>query len=225
MRKSVCWSLAISIVLALIFSTASLAEPQTFVAYDRRGRDVVKFESRAPLETIIGTTSQIRGEIKVDPENIIKEISARFEVDLASIKTGIEPRDQHMREQYLETDKYPKIIFTLDRILKASEKKLFDQKSVDVVAEGSFDLHGVQKKQQVNVKVTFLKESQATKARMPGDLIRIEATIPFKLSDYNVKRPQFVLLKLDDNIKVDIDVFASNAIKLPEETVKDTPKD
>jgi polyisoprenoid-binding protein YceI len=225
MRKSVFWSWTISIVLALIFSTASLAELQTFVAYDRRGRDVVKFESKAPLETIIGTTSQIRGEIKVDPEDILKGTSARFEVDLANIKTGIETRDQHMREQYLETDKYPKIIFTLDRILKASEKKLADQKSVDVVAEGTFDLHGVQKKQQVNVKATFLKESQATKARMPGDLIRVEATIPFKLSDYNVKRPQFVLLKLDDNIKVDIDVFASNAIKLPAETVKDTPKD
>lgn len=213
MKKYPLWNLVISISLSLIFSASIFAESQTFVANDSYGRNVVKFESKAPLETIIGTTNQIVGEIKVDLENILKEASARFEVDLASLKTGIELRDQHMREQYMETDKYPKAVFNLDRIIKASEKKLTDQKPVIISAEGTFELHGVKRKQQVKVKVTFFKEDETTKTRLPGDLLRIEATISFKLSDYNIKRPQFVLLKLDENIGVDLNVFASNAVK------------
>lgn len=212
------WKLfaSFSFSLALIFavSTSVFAESQVFVANDSYGRNVVKFESKAPLETIIGITGQVKGEVKVDLEDVLKGISASFEVELASLKTGIDLRDQHMREQYLETGKYPKAIFTLNRIIKASESKLSDQKPVIISAEGTFDLHGVKKKQRVEIKVTFLKENEATKSRLPGDLLRIEATFPVKLSDYSVKRPQLVLLKLDENINMDINVFASNAVKM-----------
>ena len=209
MRKSIFRTLVFSAVLYLMLSSVVLAGTTTFYAQDKVERNVMRFESHAPLETIVGVTNQITGDIKVDPMNIKDRTSAKFEVDLASMKTGIGLRDSHMRDKYLETDKFPKVIFTLDKVISASKDALADQETVALVAEGTFELHGVKRKQQMDLKVTYFKESETTRLKLPGDLMRVEGTFIIKLSDYNIKVPTMVILKLDENIKVDIDVFAN----------------
>ncbi|OGG54797.1 MAG: hypothetical protein A3F84_21800 [Candidatus Handelsmanbacteria bacterium RIFCSPLOWO2_12_FULL_64_10] len=189
----------------------ALAGPATFHVNDKMGRNVVKFESHAPLETIIGTTNQVVGEIQVDPDNITASPKVSFEVDLASIDTGIQLRNQHMREQYLNTAKYPKITFALDRVDKASQSKLAGGQVIDIDGVGTFTLHGVTRQEPVHVRATYLKESADTRLKMPGNLLRVAASFNLKLSDYKIPIPQMVILKLDENIKVDVDAFATDA--------------
>ena len=87
-----------------------------------------------------------------------------------------------------------------------------DQKPITVDAVGTLELHGVKKPVTIkDVKVTYFKESDATKAKMPVNLLHIEGGFSIKRSDSNIKRPQMVLLKLDENIKVNVDVFATTA--------------
>ena len=66
---------------------------------DPVGRNVVFIESRAPLKTMVTTTSAIKGEIKGELTNIINKPTARFEVDMASLDTGIALRNEHMRSE------------------------------------------------------------------------------------------------------------------------------
>jgi polyisoprenoid-binding protein YceI len=203
------------LITPLLFLLASAVSAQStliFYANDETGRDVMTFTSRAPLETIIGTTSQVLGFVEVDPANIVGSAKGRMEVDLASLKTGIGLRDTHMREQYLETDKFPKAIFEITRVIEAGQNKLEDQKPVELKLEGNFTVHGVTRQVMVPVTVTYIKESEATRARHPGDLLHITATFDILLSEYNINRPQFVILKLDDKQNIEIDIFAATGL-------------
>ena len=175
-------------------------------------RNTFTFESKAPLEKIIGMSNKIAGHVHVNPKDVTSGSMAKFELDLASMSTGIGLRDEHMRDQFLETDKYPKAVLTIDTVTKASSDTLMDQKPVTLDAKGTLELHGV--KNEVHLKgisVTFLKENEQTNMRLPGDLIHIDGGFVLKLSDYKIKRPQLVLLKLDDNIKVSVDLFGTTA--------------
>src|SRR5688572_24909834 len=76
---------------------AAQGELRAYFANDPVGRNVVMIESRAPLETMVTTANQVVGEIHVNPENILDAPKARFEVDMASLDTGISMRNEHMR--------------------------------------------------------------------------------------------------------------------------------
>ena len=181
---------------------------------DPRGRDVLTFDSKAPLEKIVGTTSKITGSVQVNPKDITKGLKASFALDLASLKTGIDKRDEHMRDNFLETAKYPKAMLTIDKVTKASDNMLMDGKTLTVDAEGTLSLHGVKSNVQLkDITVTYFDESEATKGRLPGDLLIINGGFSLNLPDYNIEVPQFIFLKLAETIKVSVDLAGSTATK------------
>ena len=176
-------------------------------------RNVFSFESKAPLETIVGRTSKVTGKISVNPSDISSSAMAEFVIHLASITTGIGLRDQHMREGYLETDKYPTATLTLDKLTKVSKNKLEDMQTVRVEADATLELHGVKRRVTLkDVKVTFFKESEDTQALLPGNLLRIEGGFTVRLGDYNLKRPQVAFLKVSEDIKISVSLFGSSGV-------------
>jgi len=198
----------------LLLIVPCLAEEVTFYVNDDQKRDIVTFTSKAPLETVMGRTGEVRGFIAFDPEDIKGTARGGFEVDLASLKTGIGLRDKHMREQYLETDQYPLVSFKLTRVAQASGNILEDNQNIDLVLEGQFKLHGMTRDITLPVSVKYMKGTEETQKHRPGDLLRITADFDVLLSDYNIARPQFIILKLDDLQKISIDLMAST--ELPE---------
>ena len=109
-------------------------------------------------------------------------------VDLASLDTGIGKRNQHMRDNHLETDKYPKATFVGATVLEPKGTTLAPGKPVAFECEGDFTLHGVTKRLRASVEVT----------------LRDERTLAFKtsfkvpLADYKIDRPKFLFLKLGE---------------------------
>ena len=190
---------------------------KTFYISDPHGRDTFRFESEAPLETIVGTTNHIRGEVVLDPNNVAENLKASFEIDLATIDTGIKERNGHLRDQYLETEKYPKAILTIEKIIKLEKEdretpeKLENSKSSYVTAEGVLELHGIKKRMTFNeVKITYFDGSKELEAGyMYGDILKIDGNFKMKLSDFNIKRPQFLLLKLSEELNIKISMLAS----------------
>jgi polyisoprenoid-binding protein YceI len=191
---------------------ASADDPVRFHVNDELRRDIVTFTSKAPLETVVGKTGEITGYIEVDPADISGTSSARLEVDLASLKTGIGLRDNHMRDQYLEVEKFPTAVFLLTEIKESGGNSLEHNVPVDLTLIGDFTVHGVTRQVEVTAKAVYLKETDDTKARLPGDLLHITATFDVYLTEHDIKRPQFVILKLDDLQKIDLDFFASTAV-------------
>jgi hypothetical protein len=68
-----------------------------FLAEISDERNIVKFESEAPLETIIGITNRIGVRLSLNPDDITKNVKGKAIVDLGSLKTGIDLRDRDMK--------------------------------------------------------------------------------------------------------------------------------
>ena len=180
-------------------------------------RDTFQFSSDAPLEKIVGTTNNIAGKVIVHPDDITENLQASFELDLATIETGIAERDKHLRNEYLETQKYPKAMLTVDDIIKVNGEntnaswRLEDKKIFYVTAQCTLKLHGVQKSIIVDkVKITYFKENDELRAvNMYGNILKIDATFKVNLSDYNIKRPQLLFLKLSEELEIKISMSVS----------------
>jgi len=215
------------VLLLMVGAAASSAAPLTFRAYEDP-RDDVRFISKAPFE-IIGKATKTRGEVTLDNlTDLMKaKIKASFEVDLASVGTGLPLRDQHMRDTYLEVAKYPKAIFTLDKvervqvITKDAEgnshakpaKGLAPGVPTTVAVVGTFEVHGVKRTVRIpELLVTYLPESDETRKLRPGDLLRIEGGFTIKLGDYAIKRPQFAVMKLDEEVTISVHITAGTGV-------------
>jgi polyisoprenoid-binding protein YceI len=187
------------------------AQQTEFTIDDPLGRNVVMFESKAPMETIIGTTNKVRGKISANPTDLMDSPNVEFQVDLRSLDTGIERRNQDMRNQYLETEKYPEVGFQLLKVVKVSQKTLADGQSVDIEATGTVSLHGISREETISLRATFFEATDETRTRLPGNLLRIEGSFNLDLGEYGIPIPKLVVMRLDSKITVTIDVFASDA--------------
>ncbi|MGH8104512.1 MAG: YceI family protein [bacterium] len=204
-----------SVLIALIAASAAGAKDAKTVTYfigDPRGRDVATFTSRAPLETIVGTTSKVSGHITVNPDNVMDKPDVQILVDLASLNTGIERRDGHLRDSFLQTAQYPNATFTLTKLISVKPSKLQDGKTILLKAQGTMEIHGLKQTIIADVEATYFKESEGTKAKMPGDLLVADTEFALKLSQFSINRPQMLFMKLSDDIKIHVNATASTAL-------------
>ena len=175
-------------MLLLLLSTAIFA-----VEYrvDREQENLVKFTSDAPLEEIVGVTEKIDGYILWEGEDLT-ESEFYFEVDLASIDTGIGLRNRHMRDNYLETDKYQFASYE-GKITGAVQN---GENTFDIVTAGTFKLHGVES--QIEIPGVISKIENGYKA---------ESRFEIKLQDYKIERPQLMLLKIGEVIQLHVTFY------------------
>ncbi len=156
----------------------------------------VKFISKAPLEDFEGNTQRINGYLKNAGDNL-QGSELYFEVDLNSLNTGIGLRDQHMRDNYLETKKYPKTTF------KGNVTTVTDKGNglYEVIVDGSITIHGVTK--QTQVKGTI---------QLGANDARVKSKFVVKLSDFKVKVPELMFQKINENIELVLD-FTMKKVK------------
>ena len=113
-------------------------------------------------------------------------------VDLRSIDTGISLRNDHLREKYLEVDKgagFDKAVLS-DITLKGLNVEAPDGKGS---FSGSLTLHGVTKTVGGPVEV-----------RKAGAGLRVKASFPVNLHDYNIAEPRYLGVGVRDTVQVDV---------------------
>jgi polyisoprenoid-binding protein YceI len=180
---------------------------QTFNFEDQRGRNQASFFSSTPLEDITGLSNSVKGTVTFNV-NDIKTLKGTIIVPVASIKTGIDMRDEHMKGAgWLNAESYPDISF---EIKKVSDVKSEADNKLTAKVDGNFTLHGVTKSVVADVTLTYLDANDQTKMRAPGDLLGVNAKFSIKLSEYGVKN-QLVGQKVSENIDVSVNMVGSNA--------------
>ena len=148
---------------------------------------LVCFESHAPMESFEGTTRKVTGRILFDPAAIGDSVTVEVEVDLATLDTGIALRNRHMRENHLETDAYPTAVFRGGRVTGRSADAVGVGDTVTLELAGTFTLHGVTR--ELTVPVTLTRRES---------VLAVGTHFDVHLSDYEIARPRFLLLKLDE---------------------------
>jgi len=200
--------LAITSAFAGGFDIGSKGE-QTFSFKDKVGRNQATFFSTTPLEDINGMSSDIWGTVSFDIEDVENTLKGEVSISTASLKSGIELRDEHIRSaDWLDSEQFPTISFNIKRVTgieKIEENKL----KANVL--GEFTMKGVTKDVLSEVTLVYLEESELTKTRMQGDLLGVKANFKINLADYGVKN-MVVGKKVSDEIDISVNIVGSNKI-------------
>jgi len=165
---------------------------------DKSAKNIARFVSSLKFDTFEGITDKIDGYVKWDGTQPVDETLSSannelyFEVLLASLDTGIGLRNRHMRENCLETDKYPYASYKahITKVEKQSDG------SFAITAEGKFTIHGVEKPMTITGTVT-----------QENNGYHVKSDFVVRLTDHNIEVPTLMFLKINENIKVSVDFF------------------
>ncbi len=204
-----------SLVLSLLIMTAAFAGgfdintkgEQTFSFKDKVGRNQATFFSTTPLEDITGMSTDVWGTVSFDIEDVENTLKGEILISTASIKSGIDLRDEHISSaDWLDAEKFPTISFKIKEV--TGIEKIEDNKLKAKVL-GEFTVHGVTMEVESEVTLVYLEENEMTKMRLPGDLLGVRAKININLSDYGI---QHMVLdqKVSDEIEINVNIVGSN---------------
>lgn len=168
---------------------------------DTSQQNEVRFISDAPMEDFEGVTPQIDGYVFWKGDSLavgsVPEASEfYFEVPLTTLRTGIDMRDRHMRENYLHTKKHPFVSYK-------GEIKAVDRAGGDTLAvntKGRLDLHGKQKDYEVPCRIV-----------PSGSGYEVAALLDIKLTDFDIEVPSLMFMKINEVIKVQVKVHVAPA--------------
>ncbi|MDP9235989.1 MAG: YceI family protein [Chloroflexota bacterium] len=123
-----------------------------------------------------GSTKDISGEfhLTADGFDLDTTKTSQFTVNLKTIKSDKDMRDQRVQNIALETSKFPTAIFTATKVTGFDNSIPAGQEQT-LQLTGMLDLHGVQK------EVTW-----EVLARREGNVITGLATTSFKYGDFNI---------------------------------------
>ncbi len=127
--------------------------------------------------------NNLSGLIKIDNENIL---NIGVVAKVADFKSGNSSLDSNSY-RVLEALKFPNIIF-----------KSLSVTSINGLSniKGLIEFHGIEKKIDVNVKLTTIEN----KTQMNGEFT-------LNLSDFSIDRPSLLLRKIDNEIKIEFILF------------------
>ena len=198
---------AITISVAQGFKVKATGE-KTFNFEDMKGGNQVSFFSTTPLEDVTGISNAVTGKVtfKVDD---IKTLKGSISVPVASLKTGIDLRDEHMKsENWMDAENYPDITFVIKNV---NDVKIETDNRLQAKVTGDFTTHGVTKEIVVPVTLTYLDESEQTKQRAPGDLLGVQATFNITLSEYDVEN-MVIGQKMAEDVKITVNIVGSSSM-------------
>ena len=132
--------------LALVLLSAAGAFAADAFTIDRAHSNAT-FKIRHMMSNTTGSFGDFKGTIVADRENPAKS-TVEFSIATASINTGTEDRDKHLRSaDFFDVAQYPEITFKSTKIEPTKTKDLYN-------VTGNFTMHGVTK--QIVLPVQFL---------------------------------------------------------------------
>src|SRR5262245_48467199 len=120
-------------------------------------------------------------------------VSGAIGFDLDTLETGIALRDRHLKENYLQTDRYPRATLKLSKVALGPLSESAAFKNAAVPFEGVLSLHGAEK------PVTG-------EARLTRDGSRVQAAASFTIDirDFNIDLPSYLGITLAEKVQVKV---------------------
>jgi len=184
----------------LLLATAPFGAAAQEYHVDLNADNVVRFISEATIEDFEGVTERIDGFIVLGDGGLVSGATAGsdfyLEVDLGSLDTGIGLRNRHMRDNYLETDRFPYATFS-GSFAEVSEGNDGWKR---VTGAGDLGIHGVSRSVEVACDVA-----------PAGSGFRARCSFEVLLSDFDIEIPKVMFMKLADEIRLELDFFVTPA--------------
>ena len=180
------------LVLAALLCLSFTGPPESGIYMVRKGS--IRFVSDAPLETIKGSSQELRGVIDAGKRTFAFSVSNR------SIHGFNSPLQQeHFYENYIEADRFPSSTFEGKIIEEIDFTKNGDY---TVRAKGMLNIHGVARERIIKSNL-----------RVDGDKLTVTARFTVLLEDHQITIPRIVYQKIAEEVAVEVE--AEFALKTP----------
>lgn len=149
----------------------------------------VTFLLDATLHEVHGSFGLLAGEIRFDPA--AQRASGRVVLDARSAETGLSSRDNNLKTKVLESDRYPEIVFTPERL----EIGPRSEEEAEVTIRGQVEIHGSREALAFPAHVT-----------REGEGVRVQADFQVPYVAWGLRDPSVFILKVAPEVSVHLDV-------------------
>jgi polyisoprenoid-binding protein YceI len=152
-----------------------------------------RFISDAPIEKVEGT-GEIKGQLSILPKDI-SSLKASLKIPVASMKTGNDTRDEHLRAQdWLDAARCPNLIFETQKV------KVSKSENRGNITEYQLEIQAILEirceKKEITVRATL---------KLKDQMLRIASNLSIELIDFKVKgRSGMIPEKVSNHIQIDI---------------------
>ncbi|MDO4822233.1 MAG: YceI family protein [Rothia sp. (in: high G+C Gram-positive bacteria)] len=144
--------------------------------------------------TVTGRTSDVTGTIKVNDKGTTLE-SASFTVDVTTIATDSERRDNYFRENTVKADQNPTATLNITQPVELGTPAAGETITVDVT--GELTLAGVTQ------TVTF-----PVQVAGDGSQLQIAASVPLTFADYGIEAPSLGFVSVEETGAIEVQLTA-----------------
>ena len=145
----------------------------------------IEYEAKHPLHAWTGLNEKIKGVLVKDQNDTRIAVSA----NISDFDTGNSNRDSNSL-RVLNAFDHPQVRFYSDRIVIEEEKISF---------QGEIDFHGVQIEKSVDADFKIEKNE-----------IEIDGSFSIVITDFDIKLPSLMLVKMDDVAKINFKLIFQN---------------
>ena len=190
-----------SLVLLLLIGFAGITQPMSVTSYEvDTAHSMILFRAKHNgVSYNYGRFNEFSGKIMMgatDPSGH-SESMVEFEVKAASVDTGNEKRDQHLRSSdFFSAKQFPVITF------KSTKVRVKEDKKNVLEVTGDLALHGVKKSITVDVEIT----GRAT-GRDGESLIGFESIFTIKRSEFGMT---YGIGSVSDDIRLIVSIEAKH---------------
>ena len=188
----------IALVPLFVVAPPALCAPLTF-EIDTNHSNVGFAVPIAGLARVSGKFTDFKVAIVYDEADVAKS-SVNAVIKTASIDTGVERRDAHLRTpDFFDAEKFPEITFQSKRV---------EKKGKQLLAHGTFTMHGVAKEIVIPFTITGMHKDPQTGQTTLG----VTAHLSINRRDYginwsNPKNPTFI----GDQVDIELDLITKPA--------------
>jgi len=179
------------IALLLVFSVCATAAfyAKASALYTLTASPRTTFHAQGPGGMkIVGQTA--KGTLSDNDKLII------IKIPLATLKTGINLRDKHMREKYLEVQKYP----YAELHVATASVRLPTTAELKTSAKGTLKLHGRSRAIDVPYRI-----------KRDGENYQVSGLLRLNIRDYGITVPNYLGVTVKPDIEVRINMVVKNA--------------
>jgi polyisoprenoid-binding protein YceI len=171
-------------VLAALLVTALVAGPSAY-RIDPAASEA-GFDLKATMHTVHGSTNEVHGEVRVEPEgSLALKLSGRIEIGAASIDTGNDKRDATLHGKTLLVASFPTLVLEPERFVPSGPAGA--DGSMTGTLTGRFTLRG-------KTKAISIAAALAPKAGR----IAASGTFDVRWAEFEIPDPSFFVVRIED---------------------------
>ena len=197
--------------IALVVNVLASPPPPKPVKFDFRdlgARNIAYFVSDSLFEKVIGVSSAVSGWAELDSRRMMESLRGEVQIDTRSFQTGLEARNERLREKLLSPVALAS--YKIERASHLSRKTLEGKEPISARIEGVLTFRGKSHPQTALAKFTYLPESDSTRLRISGNLLRVSVSLDIDVQDFDLTLSATEQLFYNRYIQISVDLLGTD---------------